>query len=248
MTPALRSDAWLAGSALLSVVVHAMAVGSLRLLPERDRGAHPRPVARIEFTVQAPRLAPPVADEPPPVLSPVTPSVRRAVVPRVEAASGPQSPASLAAPVGVPLVSAGVAPGAATATGAGAPPSGPVAPAPASLPAPPPAPRAQPSAPAVVAVKDLGVRPVPPSLDAALRRNYPVALRNKGMGGTARVRGRIDPDGVLRYATVLDESLPGFGAACHRTVAGSRWSPPRDQKGRQVATEIRYTCRFVVEG
>ncbi len=28
---------------------------------------------------------------------------------------------------------------------------------------------------------------------------------------------------------------------------GSVWSPPRDQSGRAVATEVRYTCRFVVE-
>jgi hypothetical protein len=51
----------------------------------------------------------------------------------------------------------------------------------------------------------------------------------------------------VRQASVLDESSPGFGEACRRTVTGSRWSPPRDRQGRKVATEIRYTCRFVVE-
>jgi hypothetical protein len=29
-------------------------------------------------------------------------------------------------------------------------------------------------------------------------------------------------------------------------VLGSRWSPPLDEKGRPVATHVRYTCRFRV--
>jgi TonB family protein len=83
-------------------------------------------------------------------------------------------------------------------------------------------------------------------LDAALRNNYPSEARRRGIAGSASVRARIDADGIVREVTPLNETFPGFGEACRRTVRGSKWSPPRDGSGRQVATRIRYTCRFVV--
>jgi TonB family protein len=100
--------------------------------------------------------------------------------------------------------------------------------------------------PAVVPVADLSARPEPPALDAALRANYPADAERQGLGGSSQVRARIDPDGRVHNLAVLAESHPGFGEACRRTLAASRWSAPRDRDGRAVATEIRYTCRFVV--
>jgi TonB family protein len=100
--------------------------------------------------------------------------------------------------------------------------------------------------PQLVAVGDLSARPSPPALGAALERNYPADARQRGQSGTAKVRARIDPDGVVRHVTLVEESAAGFGAACSRTLNGSRWAAPKDKAGRSVATEIRYTCRFVV--
>jgi hypothetical protein len=52
---------------------------------------------------------------------------------------------------------------------------------------------------------------------------------------------------VVRAARVMNESFGGFGEACRRTLAGSRWSPPRDASGKPVSTEVSYTCRFEIE-
>lgn len=113
-------------------------------------------------------------------------------------------------------------------------------------PAPPPSVAPVVRAPALVAASDLSSRPEPPPLDEALRRNYPPEAERQGIGGSASVRARIEPDGRVRAASVIAETFPGFGDACRRTLVGSRWSAPRDREGRPVATEIRYTCRFVV--
>ncbi|HLV67167.1 MAG TPA: TonB family protein [Polyangiaceae bacterium] len=109
--------------------------------------------------------------------------------------------------------------------------------------APPPAPRAG----ALVPARLLAARPVPPALEDKLRHNYPEDARRRGLGGRATVRARIDPDGVARAVAALSETLAGFGEACRRTVTGSRWSPPKDHSGRAVATEVRYTCNFIVQ-
>ena len=71
--------------------------------------------------------------------------------------------------------------------------------------------------------------------------------RARGVSGTASVRARIGADGRAHSLRVVSESFSGFGDACRRTLAGSRWSPPKDRAGNAVATEIAYTCRFVVE-
>jgi TonB family protein len=99
----------------------------------------------------------------------------------------------------------------------------------------------------VVPLSDLSSRPVPPALDGALRQNYPEEARRRAVGGTASIRARLDPDGILRRVQVQSETFAGFGNACRRTLEGSRWSAPRDRAGRAVATEIRYTCRFQVD-
>lgn len=96
----------------------------------------------------------------------------------------------------------------------------------------------------VVALADLSSRPVPPKLDGILERHYPEVARQQGKSGTAIVRARIDADGRVRKANVVSESENGFGRACHATVMGSQWSPPKDQAGKAVATFVSYTCRF----
>jgi TonB family protein len=121
-------------------------------------------------------------------------------------------------------------------------------PAPVNVPAPvTPAPISAKVEPALVAIGDLSARPSPPPLGPALERNYPLEARRRGLSGSAKVRARIDPDGVVRRVSLLEESAAGFGNACSRTLSGSRWAAPKDKAGRAVATEIRYTCRFVIE-
>ncbi|HET9953711.1 MAG TPA: TonB family protein [Polyangiaceae bacterium] len=102
------------------------------------------------------------------------------------------------------------------------------------------------SEPKLVAMADLSAKPAAPELGAALRSNYPAEARRRGIAGTASVRARIDSDGVVRQVNVLGESFTGFAEACRRTLKGSRWSAPRDHQGQRVATEIKYTCRFLV--
>jgi TonB family protein len=102
------------------------------------------------------------------------------------------------------------------------------------------------ASPSFTPVKDLSVRPFPPDLDGSLRSNYPSEARSRAIGGTARVRARIESDGRVKGIAVLDETFAGFGEACKRTLSGSRWSPPQDRAGQPVATEIVYTCHFEV--
>lgn len=113
-----------------------------------------------------------------------------------------------------------------------------------------PAPRPSPPRPKpveVVPLRSLAHKPKPPSLAASLAANFPPGARAQGIAGSARVRLRIEPSGVARVIAVQSESATGFGAACQRTVAGSRWSPPRDGDGRAVATLVTYVCQFRVD-
>jgi TonB family protein len=104
-----------------------------------------------------------------------------------------------------------------------------------------------PKPPALVSASDLSEHPRPPALANLLRANYPEEARQRGLRGSASLRARIDADGVIRAARVVSESSLGFGAACRRTVLGSRWSAPRDKNGGAVATEIVYTCHFEID-
>lgn len=110
-----------------------------------------------------------------------------------------------------------------------------------------PAQRRVDSALVFVASHDLSERPAPPPLQQRLRRAYPSEARRRGISGNASLRVRIDADGKVRVTTLLEESFAGFGDACRKALLGSAWTPPKDRGGRAVATEVRYTCRFVVE-
>lgn len=103
-------------------------------------------------------------------------------------------------------------------------------------------------APLLVPLRELAEKPIPPALNPKLVANYPPFAKRQGIAGKAKVRARIDVDGMVRQASVLSESSEGFGAACRQTLLGSSWSRPRSLTGQAVATEIYYTCDFRVGG
>jgi protein TonB len=231
-----------------SLALHGVAYASLGA-PRSFAPQAPRKT-QLRFEVK-PREAPKPPEPPPPEPPKPKPAARQAAKPEAPPRAPPPpepAPTPERASDGVTLAGSGDGPGFSMPLGSGGdltPTRVPTAPA-VNLPAPvAPPPRAR-AEPPVVAVSDLSARPSPPSLGAALERNYPTDARRSGSSGSAKVRARIDPDGVVRRVTLLEESAPGFGNACRRTLTGSRWGAPKDKAGHSVATEIRYTCRFVV--
>jgi len=240
---------WLSGTMVISSLLHGAAFASLgeagRYRDER------RPPSEVAFETtplppEPPRIAPP--PEPPPAPEPRAPIQKSA--PAAAREAPPPEPA--AAPLdlrGVTL--SNDSGGFAMPVGNGLALDRPIGTSRTPVPTPPPppvaTPPAAPAAPALVAFEALGTRPSPPSLEGALARNYPADARRRAIGGSAKVRARIEADGVARNVSVEGETFGGFGEACRRTVAGSRWSPPRDSNGRAVATQVRYTCHFKVE-
>ncbi|HJK97178.1 MAG TPA: TonB family protein, partial [Polyangiaceae bacterium LLY-WYZ-14_1] len=104
--------------------------------------------------------------------------------------------------------------------------------------------------PALVAVGDLSAKPSPPAnLNRLLQQEYPDEARAQGVEGKARIRIRVGPDGGVRVLSTLSEdpSGMGFGDACRRLMRrAGRWSSPRDQRGRPVATVAPFTCNFTI--
>lgn len=233
-----------------SLLLHVVAYGSLEAAPVAIRAAHRK--TQLRFDVVA-RPKPPEAEPaPPPKVEP--PKSRKVPEPKpVTPAQAPAPPADVAPPAaidGVTLAGEGSGNAFSMPLGSGGSlePTRARAPAPVNVPAPTePARPPAPSGPPVVAVGDLSAKPTAPALGSALERNYPADARRRGLSGTAKVRARIDPDGVVRRVALLEESAAGFGNACTRTLSGSRWAAPKDKAGRSVATEIRYICRFVVD-
>jgi periplasmic protein TonB len=237
-----------------SFALHGVAYASLGSAPTAAKPEHRKTQLRFEVVPQPkPAEAPP--PPPPPEPKPEVPKAKpRALEPKPEPKlEAPPPPVQPATPPSEGVTLAGDGSGNAFSmplgNGGALEPTRTRAPAPVNLPAPvapPPTARA-PSEPPLVAVGDLSARPSPPALGAALEQNYPADARRRGLSGTAKVRARIDPDGVVRRVTLVEESAAGFGGACSRTLNGSRWAAPKDKAGRSVATEIRYTCRFVVQ-
>lgn len=234
----------------LSFLLHGVAYASLGSAPAIPKPTERKTQLRFDVVEKA-KLTPPEPAKPEPEPEPTKPKPR-VVEPKPAPVAPPPLPAESPPPEsdGVTLAGDGSGPGFAMPLGNGGsleptrvrnlPPVN--APAPAA-PAPPPA-KLEPT---VVAVGDLSSKPSPPALGAALERHYPADARRRGLSGTAKVRARIDPDGLVRRVSLLEESGPGFGTACSKALSGSRWAAPKDKAGRAVATEIRYTCRFVVE-
>jgi periplasmic protein TonB len=233
-----------------SFLLHGVAYASLAQPP-----AAPKPEQRktqLRFDVVE-RAKPERSEPPPPKAEPAKPrALEPKPAPKPDALPPPPGPpaAEPSGSDGVTLAGDGSGNAFSMPLGNGGAlePTRPRSPAPVNTPPPTrPAPAPPVAQPQVVAVSDLSARPTPPVLGPALERNYPADARRRGQSGTAKVRARIDPDGMVRRVTLVEESAAGFGGACTRTLTGSRWAAPKDKAGRSVATEIRYTCRFVVE-
>jgi periplasmic protein TonB len=238
-----------------SGILHGVAYASLGLAP---RGETTRlPASSVVFEVH--EKAAPFETKPEPVKPPPEePKVveRRAAVTPAAAKPAPE-PEPARAPVnlsGVTLTNEDGSGGFAMPTGDGSERRGPLGPLGAkpvaSVTTPvttaAPAVAARPGA-ELVASRDLSEHPRPPALDGALRSLYPDEARRRAISGTASLRVRIGADGRVKEASVMAESFAGFGSACQKAVLGSHWSAPRDREGRAVQTEVRYTCRFVVD-
>jgi TonB family protein len=245
-----------------SLGLHGTVLVALTLSPPvsgRSRGP-----STVELEIPPPPAAPPPRPlpspepPPPPEPAPVAPATAPAALEPAEPEPAEPPAPDLVDLTGVTLTDDGPGEGWSSVTGNGASMRGPiglprrslVTAAPASAPvkaaslrrAPPP----PPPPPEVVPLADLARRPSPPPLNGLLEANYPPEARRLGAPGQAVVIARVDADGVVRVASVASESGPGFGSACQRTVIGSRWEPPRNREGVNVATNVSYTCRFEV--
>jgi protein TonB len=104
-----------------------------------------------------------------------------------------------------------------------------------------------PAAPVTQPLAKLSRKPAPPSLVAALERNYPSEARRQGKSGEAKVRALIDARGHASRVTITSESSPGFGAACQKTLLESQWTPPLGPQGEATGTFVSYRCRFQID-
>ena len=244
-----------------SILAH---VAVLALLPPSEAAAHDKlaPKAVVSFeTAPLPPPPPPPAPEPLPVAKELPPTTTarpvarspRPVAKRIAASAAPKPttapPPTAAEPAdfsGMTLTNEGA--GWSTPTGDGSPMTGPITAAPAAQEVAK-APRTTSgggTGDRVVAVGDLSRPPKAPNLDAQLAANYPADARAAGLSGTAVIRARILVDGRVGTTRIVSESAPGFGKACQRTLAGSKWQPPLDANQQPVATDLAYTCTFAV--
>jgi TonB family protein len=237
---------------LASVAAHAAVVWVLWGAPEIR--ATPRAPTRVELSVAPARVDPapslPAPAEPAPSVptKPRKPAASRndAVSRPAEAAPAPADSEPAAIDLsGVTLTNDGAGASWAALAGSGASRSGPI--------------RAgvgrgagadtqeKSNGAALVPLGNLSRRPAPPALDSLLRSHYPAEARQLAIGGVAVVRARIGTNGRVLSASVASETRPGFGAACRKTLLGSRWTPPLDRAGQAVMTDVSYTCRFRVD-
>jgi TonB family protein len=243
----------LAAACSVSLIAHGIAYASLALAPKPTAEPPPSRVAFRVHETEAPKPAPRKRAEPDPPAR-----ERHAVAARPTASLPVSTPVPVTPPAAAPVDLRGVTltndtgrAAWASAVGNGASLDAPVGPVGAKSAPSSPAPLRAAATPVplgvpVVDLADLSARPVPPELGASLRAYYPGAARTRGVGGSATVRARIEPDGHVRRVELVSETFEGFGEACRRTLQASSWSPPRDRDGRAVATYVRYTCRFVV--
>jgi periplasmic protein TonB len=239
----------LIAAAVTSCLVHGIAYASLAYAP---KPAAERTPSRVTFRAPPAPPArpepPPLPPEPPPAPKPPEPKTsKKEIPPAPEPANVAPAPVDLR---GVTLTNDSGSGSFSSIVGDGSSFQGPLGPVGPKRPEPvaPIVPSAvAPAAPSLVALADLSEKPVAPALGDALRQNYPTEARRRGLGGSATVEARVDPDGRIRSARLVNESFAGFGDACRKTLVGSRWSAPKDRGGRAVSTAIRYTCRFLVQ-
>jgi protein TonB len=239
------------GVSVVSLSLHVAAFGGLGD-PRGDgagRGRPKRPPTLVEMTVPPP---------PAPTAEPVKPEakpIRKVALARPARIAAVKAPPPAAAPppaetpadfTGTTLTNDGPGPGWASATGNGQTMNGPIGTPGAKVTGRSLDGGGEGSGPRVVGVSDLSQVPQAPDLASMLERYYPPDARRQGLSGKAVIRARIMPDGALRELKVVNESSPGFGAACRQTLQGSRWTPPLDRSGTAVSTYINYACRFEV--
>jgi TonB family protein len=104
--------------------------------------------------------------------------------------------------------------------------------------------------PRVVPVGSLA-RPLkaPAGLDQILQRNYPRRAQAQGVEGKVVVRLHVLPSGRVGNIAVVREFPTGyeFAEACRETVRQSpAFEPPLDRDGTPVATDINFSCEFIV--
>lgn len=222
-------------------------------------GAAPRSDARVEpprsFEIEVTPEPEPVPQTPEPPRETLPPEPEPAPQPLAPKPAAPASPAEPAPepPTSEPAVPA--VPGFVTAPGASDGPglpagqpgaAGGVARASRPAPSAPPRPLPAPAPPRQVSYKDLSVKPRPPRLDDALRRNYPSSARLSGRAGEARVLLDVSSLGQVTAIRVVSATEPAFAEACRRTLLGTRWTAPLDRAGHPVRTLVPYECRFRV--
>ncbi len=104
--------------------------------------------------------------------------------------------------------------------------------------------------PRVVPLGSLSRKPAPPTgLDKLLEKNYPSRARMQGVEGRVVMEVRLLPSGRVGEMRVVEEFPPAFtfAAECRRTLRESPpFSPGLDKQGNPVATDIKFTCSFVV--
>jgi TonB family protein len=231
-----------------SVALHVVAaIGVGRVRASQDAPAPGPTQVTLEVAPPPPAEAPPRPETPPPPAHERRVAVRAPR--RAVAAPAPQAVPAPAAeePVDLTGVTLTDPNGAAwaSAAGNGASRTGPVGPVGRPPPARPVSGTGTGDAD-VVPLADLRQPPRPPELQTALEQQYPADARRDGTVGQAQVRARVRPDGNLDRIRVVVASAPGFGDACRRVLAGSRWTPPLGRDGEPCATEIRYVCRFEI--
>jgi protein TonB len=242
-----------------SILAH---VALIAVLSPADAAVRETPAPPMTLAIEMAPPPPPAPAPPPPAAKELPPTVAarpiarspRPVAQRVAArpvvATAEPRPAAAAEPAdfsGVTLTNEGA--GWSSPVGDGSPLTGPIGPPTTEV-----VKATRSTAPStgggtgdrVVAVGDLSRPPRAPNLDTQLEANYPREARDAGLGGTAVIRARILVDGRVGATRVVSESGPGFGKACQRTLAGSRWQPPLDANKQAVATDLAYTCTFAV--
>ena len=88
----------------------------------------------------------------------------------------------------------------------------------------------------------------PPELMGDFQPQYPVLLRQSGVGGTVQLEYLIDSTGRVAPPSIriLASTHPAFSASAVAAVRTARFKPAR-RRGRAVAVLARQTIRFVRE-
>jgi protein TonB len=241
-----------------STAAHLVVFSTLGLIPSPSEV-----LAREEMEFEV--IDPPEPEEPPPPPPepeppPEKPKEVTRAAPKEEATPPPEeAPPPTEAPAeevedftGTTLTAADGA-GWSTAVGSGGALKGPVGKIGRGQTAPAPQASAKqaPAGPRVVPLSSLSRKPGPPTgLDRLLEKNYPSRARMQGVEGRALMKLRLLPSGRVGEMRVAEEFPPSFGfaEACRKTLRESQaFAPGLDKDGNPVATDINFTCSFVVD-